>query len=200
MAGIKQPNLTPEQKKKIEQKLIGIFKDVYFNNPNILTAKSESDHISEEIRTFILGYAESNFNMNEVDLLLKAKEKGQELVGNHDLIFFDEKIDKSLHMRAFLIPGMKVEFTEENATEKVTEDDLQIVDHELCVSFKIAEINEFTKIGNLVDIRATLVRALSSKSEDNKEVNGLIKDNKIFKDSLQHVFNSASRVIAREES
>ena len=86
-------------------------------------------------------------------------------------------------MIAFLIPGMKVEFTEENAAEKVTEDDLQIVDHELCVSFKVDEINEFTKIGNLVDIRATLVRALSNKSKDDKEVNTLIKENKIFKDS-----------------
>ena len=45
MADIKQPSLTPEQKKKIEQKLIAIFKDVYFNNPNILTAKSESDQM-----------------------------------------------------------------------------------------------------------------------------------------------------------
>ena len=195
MADIKQPSLTPEQKKKIEQKLIAIFKDVYFNNPNILTAKSESDHISEEIRTFILSYAESNFDMNEVDLLLKAKEKGQELVGNHDLIFFDEKIARNLQMRAFLIPGMKVEFTEENATEKVTEDDLQIVDHELCVSFKTEDTNEFTKLGNLVDIRATLVRALSNKSKDDKEVNNLIKENKVFKDSLQYLFDSANRVI-----
>ena len=195
MVGIKQPNLTPEQKKKIEQKLITIFKDVYFNNPNILTAKSESDHISEEIRTFILGYAESNFDMNEVDLLLKAKEKGQELVESHDLIFFDEKIARNLQMRAFLIPGMKVEFTEENAAEKVTEDDLQIVDHELCVSFKAEDTNEFTKLGNLVDIRATLVRALSNKSKDDKEVNNLIKENKVFKDSLQYLFDSANRVI-----
>ncbi len=199
MTGIKQPNLTPEQKKKIEQKLIGIFKDVYFNNPNILSAKSESDHISEEIRLFILGYAENNVNVNEVDLLLRAKEKGQELVGSHDLIFFDEKIDKELQMRAFLIPGMKVEFTEENAQERVTEDDLQIVDHELCVSFKADEINEFTKLGNLLDIRTTLVRTLSSKSKDDKEVNNLIKENKIFKDSLQSVFNSANRVIGKEE-
>ena len=42
--------------------------------------------------------------------------------------------------------------------------------------------------------------ALSNKSKDDKEVNGLIKENKIFKDSLQYVCSSANRVIGREES
>ena len=199
MPPLKQPNLTPEQKRKIEQKLIGIFKDVCFNSQNILSAKSESDLISEEIRDFILSYAESGSNINEVDLLIKAKEKGLELVESHDLIFFDEQIDKVLQMRAFLIPGMKVEFTEENAHEKVTEEDLQSLDHELCVSFKVKDTNEFVKLGNLLDIRARLAKALSGKTKDDKEVVNLITQNNTFKQSLSDIFESASRVLSREE-
>lgn len=199
MPGLKQPSLTPEQKKKIEQKLLDIFRDVYFNNPNILKAKGESDHISEEIRSFILSYSESNKLVSEVDLLIKAKEKGLELVENHDLIFFDEPIDKELKMRAFLIPGMKIEFTEENANEKVTEEDLQNLDHELCVSFRLSRANEFTKLGNLLDIRATLAKALSSKSKDEKEILNLIQENSIFKMSLQTVFESAIKVLGKNQ-
>ena len=196
MPGIKQPSLTPEQKKKIEQRLISIFKDVYFNNKNILSAKNESDHISEEIGKFIMDYAERAQNVDEVDLLSKAKEKGQELVESHELIFFDEQIDKELNMRAFLIPGMKVELTEENAAEKITENDLQITDHELCVSFKIDEANEFTKLGNLLDIRANLAKALNSKSIEDKETTNLIKENNIFQMSLENLFESAARVLS----
>ena len=195
MSGSKYPNITPERKKKIDQNLVSIFKDIYYNNPNILKAKSESDLISEKIRDFILGFAETGEHIGEVDLLIKAKEKGQELVGSHELVFFDEKIDKNLKMRAFLIPGMKVEFTEENATEKVTEDDLQTVDHELCISFKVDNINEFTKLGNLLDIRATLAKALSNKQKEEKEVTNLIKENNTFKNSLEFVLESADRVI-----
>ena len=195
MSGLKHGNLTPERRKKIEQYLINIFKDIYYNNSNILKAKSESDHISDEIRRFILAFSESGQDIGEIELLLKAKEKGQELVQSHELVFFDENVDKGLKMRAFLIPGMKVEFTEENAAEKVTEDDLQIVDHELCVSFKIKDINEFTKLGNLLDIRATLAKALINKSKDQKEVVGLIKENNVFKDSLEFIFDSANRVL-----
>lgn len=197
MSGLQYSNITPDRKKKIEQNLIKIFKDVFYNSVNILKAKSESDLISDEIREFILSFAESGQTINEVDLLLKAKEKGQELVESHELVFFDEEIDKSLIMRAFLIPGMKVEFTEENASEKVTEDDLQTVDHELCVSFKIEDINEFTKLGNLLDIRANLAKALTSKSKDQNETVGLIKENKVFKYSLDSVFDSASRVLRK---
>lgn len=199
MSGLENTNLTSEQRKKIETKLISIFKDVYYNNSNILKAKSESDRISEEIRNFILSYAESGQNIGEVDLLIKAKSKGQELVESHELVFFDQAIDKNLTMRAFLIPGMKVEFTEENAGEKVTEDDLQIIDHELCVSFRLKESNQFTKLGNLLDIRATLAIALSNKSKEQKEVTSLIKENKTFKDALENVFYSAERVLSREQ-
>lgn len=195
MSELKQPNLTPEQKKKIEQMLIGIFKDVYLNSPNILKAKSESDHISEEIRRFILGYTERDEDVNEVDLLLKAKEKGLELVESHDLIFFDEQIGKLLQMKAFLIPGMKVEFTEETAGEKVTEDDLQSLDHELCVSFKVNDNSEFIKLGNLLDIRATLAKALSLKPPDEKGVVGEISQNKTFKDSLKEALFSAEKIL-----
>ncbi len=200
MSGIKHSNITPERKKKIEQNLINIFKDVFYNNSNILKAKSESDLISDEIRMFILGFAESGQEVSEVDLLLKAKEKGQELVESHELVFFDEEVDKALVMRAFLIPGMKVEFTEENAGEKVTEDDLQTVDHELCVSFKVANVNEFTKLGNLLDIRATLAKALTNKSKDQIETTSLIKENTIFKNSLESVFDSANRVLRNEKN
>ncbi|MBI3590883.1 MAG: hypothetical protein HY094_05835 [Candidatus Melainabacteria bacterium] len=198
MSSLKYSNLTPERKKKIEQYLVNIFKDVYYNNPNILKAKSESDLISDKIRNFILSFAESGQVVNEVDLLLKAKEKGQELVESHELVFFDEQIDKTLKMRAFLIPGMKVEFTEENAAEKVTEDDLQTIDHELCISFKVGDINEFTKLGNLLDIRATLAKALSSKAKEQKEVIGLIKENNTFKTALDYVLDSANRVLDKE--
>lgn len=198
MSGIGQTNLTPEKKKRIEQKLISIFKDICFNNPNVLKAKSESDHISEEIRRFILNYAERNEQLSEVDLLMSAKEKGLELVENHDLIFFEDQIDKLLTMRAFLIPGMRVEFTDENAHEKVTEDDLQSVDHELCISFKVREDNEFTKLGNLLDIRAKLAKTLSNKASDDKEVINLIKESNTFKNSLQNVLTSASSVLGRE--
>lgn len=195
MPSFKQSDIPPELKKKVEQKLANIFSDICFNKTNVLKAKSESDHISEEIREFILGYAESAQKINEVDLLLKAKEKGLELVETHDLIFFEENMEKDLKMRAFLIPGMKVDFTEENAHEKVTEDDLQSVDHELCVSFKTGEINEFIKLGNLLDIRAALARALSNKSEDDKEVINLIKENDTFKFSIQNVLDSLKNVL-----
>ena len=198
MSDIKQPNLSPEIKKKIEQRLIEIFKDVCFNNENILKAKSESDRITEEIRDFILSYSEAESQISEVELLTKSKEKGLELVENHDLVFFDEKIDKNMDMRAFLIPGMKVEFTEDNASEKVTEDDLQAVDHELCVSFKVKEKNEFTKLGNLLDIRVTLAKALSGKAKDNKEVATLIKQSQTFKSSLKNVLDSALNVLRAE--
>lgn len=195
MSAANHSNLNSDKKKKIEQNLINIFKDVYYNNPNILKAKDESDHISEEIRNFILSFSESDQRVNEIELLLKAKEKGQELVEYHELVFFDEQIDKTLKMRAFLIPGMKVELTEENASEKVTEDDLQAVDHELCISFKQNNINEFTKLGNLLDIRANLARVLTNKSLDQKEVVDLIKQNAIFKSSLDDIFDSANRVL-----
>ena len=196
MSDVEKPNLSPEAKKKIEQKLLAIFKDICFNNQNILKAKSESDRITEEIRNFILSYAESEGQINEVDLLIRSKEKGLELVENHDLVFFDEKIDKNISMRAFLIPGMRVEFTEENASEKVTEDDLQAVDHELCVSFKTNEKNEFTKLGNLLDIRVTLAKALTGKTKDNKEVTALIKQNQAFKNGLKNVLDSAASVLS----
>ncbi len=192
--------LTPEQKKRIEQNLISVFKDVYYNSPNILKAKSESEHISDEIRSFILGFSEGGHGISEADLLIKAKEKGLELIENHDLIFFDEEVNSDLTMRAFLIPGMKVEFTEENAGEKVTEDDLQIVDHELCISFKVGDINEFTKLSNLIDIRAALAKALTNKSKDSKETTSLIKENKIFKDSLKTLYESALHVLERESN
>ena len=196
MPNAKQSNLTPEQKKKIEQKLNDIFKDICFNNSNILKAKEESDRISEEIRKFILSYAENPGEINEVDLLLQSKAKGLELVENHDLVFFDEEITNGFIMRAFLIPGMKVEFTEENASEKVTEDDLQAVDHELCISFKVNDSNEFTKFGNLLDIRVKLAKELSGKSKDDREVTTLIKQNQIFKICLQDALDSAQRVLS----
>ena len=198
MPDAKLPNLSPEAKKKIEQKLVEIFRDICFNNENVLRAKSESDRITEEIRNFILSYAELENQISEVDLLIKSKEKGLELVENHDLVFFDEKIDKNMFMRAFLIPGMKVEFTEENASEKVTEDDLQAVDHELCVSFKAYDRNEFIKLGNLLDIRVTLAKALSGKTKDNKEVLALIKQSQTFKTLLKNVLDSAANILSGE--
>lgn len=198
MSGLEYKNLSSDKKKKIEQHLVDIFKDVYYNNPNILKAKSESDIISDKIRRFILGFAEVSQTVNEVDLLLKAKEKGQELVESHELVFFDEKVDKNLKMRAFLIPGMKVDFTEENAAEKITEDDLQTVDHELCISFKLDDANEFTKLGSLIDIRTALARVLSGKSQDQKEVANIVKENGTFKESLQSVLDSANRVLSIE--
>ena len=191
----KYKDLTPDQKKRIEQKLLDIFNDIYFNSPNILGAKSESDKISEEIRKFILSYSEGDEVLNEADLLMQSKEKGLELVEDHDLVFFDEGIDESLVMRAFLIPGMKVDVTEENALEKVTEDDLQAVDHELCVSFKFGEANQFIKLGNLLDIKVKLAKELIGKSHNDKEVITLIKQNNIFKNSLKTVFESATRVL-----
>ena len=163
-----------------------------------MQAKNESDRISEEIRKFILSYTEGDQNISEVDLLLMAKEKGLELVEGHALIFFDELISKALQMKAFLIPGMRVEFTEETASERVTEDDLQSLDHELCVSFKVRDNSEFIKLGNLLDIRAALAKALSNKSKNDKETISLIKDNKIFKESLKSVIDSARRVSQRE--
>lgn len=200
MSSLKYPSLTPERKKKIEQNLIDVFRDVYDNSENILKAKSESDLISDEIRRFILSFSETRQVINEVDLLLSAKEKGQELVEKHELVFFDVKVDKVLSMRAFLIPGMKVEFSEENATEKITEDDLQVVDHELCISFKANDINDFAKLGNLLDIRATLAKALSSKpkSKGQKEIITSIKENRIFKEALDLVLESAIRVLSKE--
>ena len=197
MSELQYPSLTPDQRKKIEQRLINIFKDVYYNSPNILKAKSESDHISEEIKRFILSYTEKEQIINEVDLLLKAKEKGLELVESHELIFFDESLGKSLQMKAFLIPGMKIEFTEETAGEKVTEDDLQSLDHELCVSFKTGDKSEFVKLGNLLDIRATLAKALSVKSKDEKEVVNEINKNRTFKEALEEVYGSAEKVLSR---
>lgn len=196
MSDVKKSSLSPEMKKKIEQKLVEIFRDICFNNENILKAKSESDHITEEIRNFILSYTEAEGHVNEVDLLLKSKEKGLELVESHDLVFFDEKIDKSIIMRAFLIPGMKIEFNEENAAERVTEDDLQAVDHELCVSFKSNDKNEFVKLGNLLDIRVTFAKSLVGKNKDNKEVVTLIKQNQTFKNVLRSVLDSAASVIS----
>ena len=196
MSAPTSPNLSPEAKKKIEQKLLEIFRDICFNNENILKAKSESDRITEEIRNFILSYAEMDSQISEVELLIKSKEKGLELVENHDLVFFDEKIDKAIMMRAFLIPGMKVEFTEENASEKVTEDDLQAVDHELCISFKANDRNEFTKLGNLLDIRVTLAKALIGKTKDNREVFTLIKQSQTFKTLLKSVLDSALHVLS----
>lgn len=193
MPKFKEKGLSDEQKNKIEQKLLDIFKNVYFNNQNILEAKSESDMISEKIRNFILECAE-NPDFNEVDLLIQAKEKGLELIGNHELIFFEEKIDRSLKMRAFLIPGMKVELTEENASEKVTEDDLQSVDHELCISFKVNKTNKFIKLGNLLDIRANLAKKLSSTLNE-KNATLLLKDTTIFKDSLKEVLEAAKDVL-----
>ena len=97
MSELQYPSLTPDQRKKIEQRLINIFKDVYYNSPNILKAKSESDHISEEIKRFILSYTEKEQIINEVDLLLKAKEKGLELVESHELIFFDCFIERDMN-------------------------------------------------------------------------------------------------------
>ena len=196
MPDVKPPNLSPEAKKKIEQKLIEIFKDICFNNENVLKAKSESDRITEEIRNFILSYAAEESQISEVDLLIKSKEKGLELVENHDLVFFDEKIDKKMTMRGFLIPGMKVEFTEENASEKVTEDDLQAVDHELCISFKMNDRNEFIKLGNLLDIRVTLAKALTGKLKNDKEVISLIKQSQILKNLLKSVPDSALNVLS----
>lgn len=193
MPKFKEKGLSEEQRNKIEQKLLDIFKNVYFNNQNILEAKSESDMISEKIRNFILECAE-NPDFNEVDLLIQAKEKGLELIGNHELIFFEEKIDRSLKMRAFLIPGMKVDLTEENASEKVTEDDLQSVDHELCISFKVNKTNKFIKLGNLLDIRANLAKKLSSTLNE-KNATLLLKDTTIFKDSLKEVLEAAKDVL-----
>lgn len=198
MSPLRKSNLPPEKKKKIEHNLLNIFKDIYFNSPDILRAKDQSEMISDEIRRFILGFAESSQrNNNEVDLLLKAKEKGQELVENHELVFFDEKVDKTLTMRAFLIPGMKVDLTEENASEKVTEDDLQAVDHELCISFRFGEVNEFTKLGNLLDIRANLAKSFGNKPQIEEEVLSMIKVNEIFKNSLDEILDSACRVISK---
>lgn len=196
MTSSKQYGLSEEQKYKIEEKLLSIFKDVCFNNPNILKAKTESDHVSEEIRKFILSYAESGEHVNEADLFISAKEKGLELVEGHNLIFFEEDIDETLKMRAFLIPGMKVEVTEENASELVTEDDLQAVDHELCVSFKSNDNNEFTKLGNLLDIRARLAKPLGEKSLRDKEVNKVISQNRLFAQCLSLVLESATKVIS----
>lgn len=187
-------NLSSSQKKKIEQNLISIFKEIYLNGENVLRAKEESQHISEEIRNFILNYAETKKNANEVELLIDAKQKGLELVNEHNLIFYDELIGDKLRMRAFLIPGMKVDYTEENAAEKITEDDLQAVDHELCVSFKLNENNEFTKLGNLLDIRAALAKAMSVKSKGDKETVESIKSDRNFTGALKELYVSASRV------
>ena len=198
MASEKNYALTADQKKKIEQKLLSIFKDVYFNNSNILTAKKESDKISEEIKNFILSYSEDYENVDEADLLMHSREKGLELVGSHDLVFFDEKIDKKLMMKAFLIPGMKVDINESNALEKVTEDDLQAVDHELCVSFKVEEASQFVKLGNLLDIKVKLAKELTGKSPNDKEAANLIKQNQIFKNALQDVLKSAETVMEKE--
>lgn len=193
MTTFKEKELTEEQKNKIEKILLDIFKNIYFNDQNILDAKIESDLISEKIRNFILQCAEDP-QFNEVDLLIQAKEKGLELVGNHELVFFEEKIDKNLKMRAFLIPGMKVDLTEENASDKVTEDDLQNVDHELCISFKLNKTNGFVKLGNLLDIRANLAKKLLSTLTE-KNANTLLKDAKIFKDSLKGVLEVAKDVL-----
>ena len=198
MSGLKQPGLTPSQRKKIEQRLLEIFQSVYFNNESILNAKDESDKISEKIRKFILSYSDSEQPVSEADLVLSSKEKGLQLVEEHDLVFFNEELEKGIIMRAFLIPGMKVELTEGNALEKVTEDDLQAIDHELCVSFRTENANEFVKLGNLLDIKVKLAKALMGKSQDDQEVISLIKKNDIFKSRLHSVLDSAASVISRE--
>jgi len=58
MPDVIKPELPSEQKKKIELILLDIFKDIYLNNENIIQAKNESDHISEEIKNFILANAD----------------------------------------------------------------------------------------------------------------------------------------------
>ncbi len=194
MSPIKKKQLTNEDKQKIEEKLMEVFQDIFFNAENVMSAKYESDKISEKIRDFILEFAENPEN-SEVDLLIQAKDKGLELVENHELIFFQEKIDKSLKMRAFLIPGMKIDFTEDNASEKVTEDDLQSVDHELCISFKEGNLNEFVKLGNLLDIRATIAKSLASKKVSKENSKELIKNMGVFKDSLHTVIEVAKNVL-----
>lgn len=194
MSKFKEKGLTEEQKNKIEKKLLDIFKSIYFNDQNILDAKTESDLISEKIKNFILECAE-NPNFNEVDLLIQAKEKGLELVGNHELIFFENKIDKSLKMKAFIIPGMKIEITDENASELITEDDLQSVDHELCISFKANGKNEFLKLGNLLDIRAVITKALTTKKINEKNLNSYLKDTETFQNALEEVIEIAKTVV-----
>lgn len=199
MSGSQQSGLSSDQKSKIKEMLILIFTDICFNSSNILRAKEESELVSDEIRKFILGYVESNKPIDEVDLFLRAKDIGLQLVESHDLIFFDEEIDQKLKMRAFLIPGMKIDLTEENATEKVTEDDLQAVDHELCISFKKNNINDFTKLGNVLDIRANLAKSLDKKSKEEKEVAKIIGQSKIFAKCLGMVLDSAANVISEKE-
>jgi len=194
MSANKDSNLTQEQKKKIEENLLIIFKDIFLNNENVLNAKKESDEISEKIKDFILQFAEK-LETDETDLLIQAKEKGLELVGNHELIFFEEKIDRSLKMRAFLIPGMKIDITEENAAEKVTEDDLQSVDHELCVSFKGNGRNEFLKLGNLLDIRAVITKSMTSKKINEKNLGSYLKDTETFQNALEAVIEAAKTVV-----
>lgn len=199
MPGTEQPGLSAEQKNKIKELLILIFTDVCFNSSNILRAKEESESVSEEIKKFILGYVESNEQVDEVELFLKAKNMGLHLVESHDLIFFDEQVDPKLKMRAFLIPGMKIDLDEDNASEKVTEDDLQAVDHELCISFKQNNTNDFIKLGNVLDIRANLAKSLNKMSKEGKEVPGIISRSIIFGKCLELVLDSAVNVISQKE-
>jgi len=200
MAGSEKNVLTNDQKSKIKELLLTIFRDICFNSSNVLRAKEESDQVSDKIRKFILSYVETNKPVDEVNLFLKAKDMGLQLVESHELIFFDEDIDPILKMRAFLIPGMKIDLTEENASDKVTEDDLQTIDHELCISFKKDDINDFTKLGNLLDIRANLAKPLGQTSQDKKEVEGIISESKLFAKCLEMVLDSARSVISEKDT
>lgn len=190
-------NIPPELQEKIKERLISVFKDVCYNNPNILKAKSESDSISAEIKKFILNFLEGGKEISEVDLLIHSKQKGLELVENHNLIFFEEEIDSIIRMRAFLIPGIKIDPSEETGDEKVTEHDLESLDHELCISFKSDNKNIFTKIGNLIDIRASLAKSLNNIEKDDKEVPNLISDKEIFQRCLEEILNTAADVLSK---
>ena len=192
---IGKDNLSFEQKKIIKELLIKIFKDIYFNNINIIKAKTESDKISEKIKNFIIKYIETEEDLDELELLLRAKDKGIELIESHDLIFFDDKVDKELKMRAFLIPGLKIEISDEVPDNEVTEDDMQAVDYELCVSFRTKIRNEFVKIGNLIDIRASLAKSLDSKSKNEKEAIDIITESNIFQKCLEDSYEYASKVV-----
>ncbi len=194
MPSKKDKNLSSEQKEKIEEYLLFIFSEMYLNRNNIQKVKEESDKIAEKIRDFILQFS-LRINVNEADLLMEAKEKGLELVENHELIFFEKKVSKTLRMRAFLIPGIKIDVTDENSSEKVTEDDLQSVDHELCISFKQSINNKFIKLGNLLDLRATLVKNIVNKGKSEIDLIKALKNTKIFQESLDIVLDVASQVL-----
>lgn len=186
-------NFPSEISKKIKLHLINIFKDIYFNSPNILRAKDESDSISKKIKDFIIGYINED-DESEVDLFIKAKEKGLELISNHALIFFSKKVSEELIMKAFLIPGIKIDPEESDSDDLVTEEDLESIDHELCISFKTNKSNLFVKLDNLIDIRATLAKDLSNKATVDKVVNETISNNKKFKQSLKETLIIAEKV------